>query len=75
MNLVLVMKDHRLLRCNIRRGERQESLTLDLANGDEDCIESMLVCEDCSAYLMLVVTLQCSWAMRMPSSQFAYHLL
>ena len=60
MNLVLVIKDHRLLRCNIGGRQRQESLTLHLANGDIDCIASMLICQGCSAYLRLAVTLQCS---------------
>ena len=68
MNLVFVMKDHRLLRCNIRGRQREERLSLDLANGDKDCMASMLGFQDCSAYLMLLVTMQCSYMM--PSDWF-----
>ena len=68
MNLVLVMQDHRLLRYNIGGRQRQKRLTLDLANGDKDCIASMVICQDCLAYPMLFVTWQCSYMM--PSDWF-----
>lgn len=43
VDLVLVMENHRLLRGNIRRRQWQQSLALDLANGDKDCIAPIMV--------------------------------